>query len=252
MNATFSAPTSSVAWTLTCTGTDGTYSATRAVYTGTAASSEPTLNGPLTLNTQSLVNTTTGLGTVSGDFAITATGGRVAGSLSSVISSGAVAGLMEARSSHDGPGLVANFSANYDAAARSDVLHAAEHASFFFTGLLVWTAMLDSAPRRRLSLGRRLAVAGSLFAAGQVLADVLLFTSPLYPMYASAQHASAVSDQQAAAIVMMGEQTLTLGLFGALALLRAFRTPVARQSGGATGNPAVDSTLPSAMMVIAS
>ncbi len=117
VNATFSAPTSSVSWTLTCTGTDGTYSATRAVYTGTAASSEATLNGPLTLNTQSLLNTTTGLGTIQGDFTITTSTCRVAGSLSSVISAGTVAGLLEARSTHDGPGLEANFSANYDATA---------------------------------------------------------------------------------------------------------------------------------------
>ncbi len=140
----------------------------------------------------------------------------------------------------------------YDAAVTSSALHALEHASFFLAGLLVWTAMLDSAPRRRLSLGRRLAVAGCLFAGGQVLADVLLFASPLYPTYAAAQHGSAINNQQSAAIVMMGEQTLTLGLFGALVLLRAFRGASARQSGGAIGNPDVESTLPSAMMVIAS
>ncbi len=130
VNATFSAATSSVAWTRSCTGADGTYAATRAVYTGTSSSSEPTLNGPLTLDTQSLINQTTGVGTV--------------------------------------------------------------------------------------------------------------------------QQSGALHDQQGAALVMMGEQTFTLGLFGAWVLLRAFRGSPQCDSGATDGNPEVDSTRPSPMMVIAS
>ena len=117
VNATFSAATSSVAWTRSCTGADGTYAATRAVYTGTSSSSEPTLNGPLTLDTQSLINQTTGVGTVRGNFTIASQTSRISGTLSSVTSSGATAGLLEARATHDGPGLVANFSSSYDTTA---------------------------------------------------------------------------------------------------------------------------------------
>ena len=61
------------------------------------------------------------------------------------------------------------------------------------------------AGRRRLSVPQRLAFAGCLFAAGQLLSDVLFLAGPLYPAYGSGP------DQQAAALVMMVEQTLALG-----------------------------------------
>ena len=112
--------------------------------------------------------------------------------------------------------------------------------------------MLDAAPRKRLTLGRRLAVAGCLFAGGQALADVLLFASPLYPSYVTVQQSGALHNQQGAALVMMGEQTFTLGLFGAWVLLHAFRGSPQCDSGATDGNPEVDSTRPSPMMVIAS
>jgi cytochrome c oxidase assembly factor CtaG len=55
------------------------------------------------------------------------------------------------------------------------------------------------------------ALAAALFAAGQVLTDVLVFTfRPLYPSYGGAYGLSAVTDQQLAGVVMMVEQLLTL------------------------------------------
>src|ERR1700716_97406 len=73
VSATFTAtPGTSVVKTSTCTGTDGTYATARAPYTGTAGSTEPSLNGPVTIKTESLVNTTTDVGTVSGRLRIDA------------------------------------------------------------------------------------------------------------------------------------------------------------------------------------
>ena len=74
---------------------------------------------------------------------------------------------------------------------------------------------LDAAARpgsHRRSGRRRVALAASMFAAGQVLTDVLVFTfHPLYPAYHGAYGISAVTDQQLAGVVMMVEQLLTLG-----------------------------------------
>src|SRR5262249_41851464 len=49
--------------------------------------------------------------------------------------------------------------AAYDAAAAHPALHAVEHASFALAGLLVWIQIVDPARRRRLSPGRRAALA---------------------------------------------------------------------------------------------
>ena len=48
---------------------------TRATYSGTATSSDPTLNGPITLDLSSYVNTQTGYGTVGGRLSIATAGG---------------------------------------------------------------------------------------------------------------------------------------------------------------------------------
>ena len=65
----------------------------------------------------------------------------------------------------------------------------------------------------------RLVFAASMFAAGQILTDVLVFSfTPLYPAYHGAYGLSAVTDQQLAGIVMMVEQLATLGTCVALLL----------------------------------
>ena len=98
----------------------------------------------------------------------------------------------------------------YDLALRHQLLHDFEHACWAVTGLLAWTILLDD----RRSAGRRVALAAAMFASGQVLTDVLLFTfHPLYPAYPS------VRQQQLAGIVMMAEQVVTLGTL-AFVLLR--------------------------------
>jgi putative membrane protein len=126
----------------------------------------------------------------------------------------------------------------YDAALRHPVLHDFEHACWVLAGLLVWTLLVDPAaggshvkharaqirnhgvPRdlttgshRRLTVGGRVALAAALFACGQILTDVLVFSfQSLYPFYLGAYGLSPVTDQQIAGVVMMVEQLLTLGV----------------------------------------
>jgi putative membrane protein len=94
----------------------------------------------------------------------------------------------------------------YDEALRHDSVHYLEHACWVVAGFLVWTLLVDPGSHRRLSVGGRIALAAAMFAAGQVLADVLVFSfHPLYPIY------SGRTDQQLAGVVMMVEQLATLG-----------------------------------------
>jgi putative membrane protein len=115
----------------------------------------------------------------------------------------------------------------YDAALNHPALHDFEHACWLVAGVLVWTLLVDPAGHGRLSRGGRIALAAALFATGQVLTDVLVFSfMPLYPAYAGAYGLSAVTDQQLAGVVMMVEQLLTLGTLAAVLLqprLRAAR-----------------------------
>jgi len=108
----------------------------------------------------------------------------------------------------------------YDLALRHEYVHYLEHACWALAGLLVWTILLDE----RRSPARRVALAAAMFASGQILTDVLVFSfTALYPAYPS------VREQQLAGVVMMAEQVMTLGTLTFVLLrprLRAFR-PVA-------------------------
>jgi cytochrome c oxidase assembly factor CtaG len=107
----------------------------------------------------------------------------------------------------------------YDLALRHQNLHDFEHVCWMFCGLLVWTLLVDPGSHKRLTVGGRVALAASMFAAGMVLSDVLIFTfTPLYPFYRGAYGLSAVTDQQLAGIVMTVEQLVTLGICVALIL----------------------------------
>ena len=116
----------------------------------------------------------------------------------------------------------------YDAALRHQDLHDVEHACWTIAGVLVWTLLVDPGAHKRLTVGGRVALAVAMFAAGQVLTDVLVFSfTPLYPWYHGADGLSALADQQVSGLVMMGEQLLTLGTCVAL-LLRPRWLPRAR------------------------
>jgi cytochrome c oxidase assembly factor CtaG len=100
----------------------------------------------------------------------------------------------------------------YTSAVLHPALHDLEHACWVIAGLLVWTLLIDPGSHHRLSTGGRVALAVAIFAAGQVLTDVLVFSfHPLYPLYRGAYGLSASSDQKLAGLVMMAEQLLTLG-----------------------------------------
>ncbi len=105
-------------------------------------------------------------------------------------------------------------------------LHDLEHACWLLAGLLVWTLLVDPASHKRLTTGGRLALAAAMFAGGQVLTDVLVFSfHPLYPFYRGAYGISAHTDQRLAGVVMMAEQLLVLGTFAFLLLRPRVRQP---------------------------
>ena len=64
----------------------------------------------------------------------------------------------------------------YDAALHHQNLHDFEHVCWVFCGLLVWTLLVDPGSHKRLTVGGRVALAASMFAAGMILSDVLIFT----------------------------------------------------------------------------
>jgi putative membrane protein len=104
--------------------------------------------------------------------------------------------------------------AAYDAALRSQRVHDLEHASFALVGTLVWVQLVD--PIHRLHIRTRLLAALGLFAAGQTMSDVLVFSfHAYYGPYAAQPHRvfglSPLADQRAAGLVMMAEQLLTAG-----------------------------------------
>src|SRR5579862_8233250 len=100
----------------------------------------------------------------------------------------------------------------YDAALAHQSLHDFEHLCWTVCGILVWTLLVDPGSHRRLSVGGRVALAAAMFAAGQILTDVLVFSfTPLYPFYHGAYGISALTDQQLSGIAMMVEQLPTLG-----------------------------------------
>ncbi|HEU5405458.1 MAG TPA: cytochrome c oxidase assembly protein [Gaiellaceae bacterium] len=107
----------------------------------------------------------------------------------------------------------------YDAALAHPGLHDFEHVCWAICGILVWTLLVDPGSHRRLSVGGRVALAAALFAAGQILTDVLVFSfARLYLAYHGAYGVSALTDQQLSGIAMMVEQLATLGTCVALLL----------------------------------
>jgi putative membrane protein len=123
----------------------------------------------------------------------------------------------------------------YDLALEHEKLHDFEHVCWTFCGILVWTLLVDPGSHRRLTIGGRVALAAAMFAAGQILTDVLVFTfTPLYPFYHGAYGISAVTDQQLSGIVMMVEQLLTLGTCVALLLRARWRRARAARLAAAT------------------
>jgi putative membrane protein len=123
----------------------------------------------------------------------------------------------------------------YDLALRHEGLHVFEHVCWAFCGILVWTLLVDPGSHRRLTVGGRVALAAALFAVGQILTDVLVFSfTPLYQAYHGAYGISALTDQQISGIVMMVEQLVTLGTCVALLLRPRWSSRATRLAASAT------------------
>ena len=104
----------------------------------------------------------------------------------------------------------------YDYAAAHPLVHDLEHLSFVFTGILVWTQLVDPARHGRLRRPQRILFALAMLVLAQPVVDVLLFSSsPQYARYADPANRlfgiSPLTDQRLAGAVMMVEQLLTVG-----------------------------------------
>ena len=123
----------------------------------------------------------------------------------------------------------------YDYVLDHQAVHDLQHVTFVIAGVLVWTQLLDPARRGELRRSGRIALAVALFVSGQILADVLIFSfDPLYPAYAAQDERllglSPLADQQLAGVVMMVEQTITLGACVAWLLLASHREVARREA----------------------
>jgi cytochrome c oxidase assembly factor CtaG len=108
----------------------------------------------------------------------------------------------------------------YQAALRHDLLHALEHASYLWAGVLLWVALLGPLPKPAWfdgwgSLGYVVAVRF----AGAILANAFIWSqSVFYPYYRLGDARAGLrplSDQNVAGALMMIEQMLlTIGLLG--------------------------------------
>jgi cytochrome c oxidase assembly factor CtaG len=126
----------------------------------------------------------------------------------------------------------------YEAALANQAVHTLEHLSFVAAGLLVWTQIVDPTGHWRLSVGERAGYAALLFWTGQVLAYVIAFSPEvLFDPYAEQAERllglSALTDQKLAAVVMMVEQALTLGV----AFVLLYRQAAAARAAKPAGQP---------------
>ena len=127
----------------------------------------------------------------------------------------------------------------YDTALDHPPVHVLEHLSFVVAGLLVWTQIVDPTGHHRLSVGERAGYTALLFWTGQILAYVIAFSPEvLYDPYAEQTKRllglSPLTDQKLAAVVMMVEQALTLGI----AFVLLYRLATERRAVPATEHPA--------------
>ncbi len=117
VTGTFTATTAANVETRTCTTSDSkTIEVTSATYSGTAAGAAE-FAGPVTLRVRSLINTTDGVGVVSGAFSIdTAADKNTRAAFSAVYDHGKLAGLASGHTQDHGVQLLANLSSSYTAA----------------------------------------------------------------------------------------------------------------------------------------
>jgi hypothetical protein len=114
-SATFDATTVSQKYQATCSVNGGdAFQATRATYTGAAASTDPRLAGALTIRAWSLVDTTNGVGHVYGIFHIKGAGTRAHGTLNAALSDGKASGIARGFVRHRWGRIVASLGSTFD------------------------------------------------------------------------------------------------------------------------------------------
>ena len=95
----------------------------------------------------------------------------------------------------------------------SPLLHAFEHATFFFAGIGIWLSLIGPLPKPAwFGNGAKVIYVVAVRLVGTVLANVLMWAgTPLYPEYEPTELARGIeplSDQGTAGIVMMLESTV--------------------------------------------
>jgi len=118
VSASFTAAPAGTVQTSTCTGADGTYAKSNGTYTGTVtgATGDTSLNGPITINAQSIVNTATNVGVVTGHIRFGSGPGHYGDTqFSAVYSTGNIAGLAQGRVPTSHASLLGNLSAAFSA-----------------------------------------------------------------------------------------------------------------------------------------
>jgi hypothetical protein len=114
-SATFTAPTVSQKYQVTCSVNGGdTFEATRATYTGAAVSDDPRLAGALTIRAWSLVDTTNGVGHLFGRFHIRGVGTNAHGTLNAALASGQASGIARGFVRHQWGRIVASLGGTFD------------------------------------------------------------------------------------------------------------------------------------------
>lgn len=118
-SATFATATVSDSVTKTCSIAGGdTYSFTRATYNGTSTSTDARLNGPMTVKTVSILDVTTGIGAVVGNFKIDGAGhARAHGKIEGALAAGQLSGMVRAHVDKPGGELFAGVNGGFTQAA---------------------------------------------------------------------------------------------------------------------------------------
>ncbi len=118
----------------------------------------------------------------------------------------------------------------YDAALKNDLLHLAEHGSFFVTALLLWWVALGAGRRSRRGGGVLVLFVATLPANALGLLMTIAAT-PWYPAYPGGSVAAALEDQQLAGVVMWGFGGMAT-LVGAFALFVSWLQALDRTDPG--------------------
>jgi hypothetical protein len=116
-SATFDATTVSRLKSSSCTGSDGSYTRTRATYSGTATSDDGRLNGQLVVRALSVYNTDTKLGYVMGRYVVSNDSGKTLGWFQAVDTDGSVSGFTNGLSRSPRAWMLGTLSASFDPAA---------------------------------------------------------------------------------------------------------------------------------------